>query len=107
MLSRFSANHTHLYPGALLRRLDNEGDARLPPGGEMLVEFSDGVVATGRLLEADRDAFVLRMPDYRTQRGTNVRARTWRLASTGEPGLLRVQKRLPADRAGPPLGEEP
>ena len=96
MLWRFSANHTHLYPGALLRRLDASGDTRLSPGDEMLVEFSDGVLATGRLLEADKDTAVLQMPGYRTQRGTNVVARAWRLVTADELGLLRVNKRLPS-----------
>ncbi|MFT4048114.1 MAG: hypothetical protein QM661_15665 [Solimonas sp.] len=96
MLRRFAANHTHLYPGALLRRLDAESDARLSPGDELLVEFSDGMLAIGQLMEANKEAVVLQMPDYRTQRGTNVAARTWRLVTTDEPGQFRVQKRLPA-----------
>jgi hypothetical protein len=47
MLWRFSANHTHLYPGALLRCLDTPGEARLSAGDELLVEFSDGASASG------------------------------------------------------------
>ncbi|HWK50147.1 MAG TPA: hypothetical protein VNR40_09685 [Steroidobacter sp.] len=97
MLWRFSANHTHLYPGAQLRPLDVSSEPRLSPGDDMLVEFSDGMFATGRLLEADPDAAVLQMPIYRTQRGTEVTARTWRLVSEGESGSMRVQKRLPME----------
>lgn len=96
LLWRFSANHTHLYPGAFLRSLDAPGGTRLSPGDEVLVEFSDGVLASGRLLEADADAAVLQMSLYRTQRGTDVAARTWRLVPAGEPGLIRVHKHLPA-----------
>lgn len=68
MLWRFSANNTHLYPGALLRCLDAPGEACLSAGDELLVEFSDGVVAGGRLLRAEPDAAVLQMPGYRTSR---------------------------------------
>jgi hypothetical protein len=95
MLWRFSANHTHLYPGAFLRLLDTAGDLRLSSGEDVLVEFSDGVSASGRVLEADAHAAVLQMSSYRTQRRTDVAARTWRLVPTDEPGVLRVQRRLP------------
>lgn len=97
MFWRFSANHTHLYPGALLRSVDAVGEVPLSPGDEILVQFSDGVLASGRLLEADGDETVLQMPIYRTQRGTEVEARAWRLVPAGEPGLIRVHRRhLPA-----------
>lgn len=94
MLWRFSANNTHLYPGALLRSLDAPGGIRFSAGDKLQVEFSDGVCASGRLLRAEPDAAVLRMPAYRTQRKTAVAARAWRLVPAGEPGLVRVQKRL-------------
>lgn len=96
MLWRFSANHTHLYPGALLRSLDAPGDVRLSPGDELLVEFSDGVLASGRLLTADSNTAVLQMPLHRTRRGTDVAPRAWRLVPGSGPGLMRVQKREPA-----------
>lgn len=47
MLWRLSANNIHLYPGALLRSLDDPSGARLSAGDELLVEFSDGVLASG------------------------------------------------------------
>ena len=96
MLRRYSANHTHLYPGALLLNLDTSDAQPLSPGDEVLVEFADGVLATGQLLEGDADTAVLRMSPYRTQRGTNVAAKTWHLVSANQRGTLRVQKRLPA-----------
>jgi hypothetical protein len=95
MLWRFSANNTHLYPGALLRCLDAPGTARLAAGDALLVEFSDGVTAEAQLLAAEPDAAVLQMPGHRTRRGADVGARTWRLAPGNEPGLVRVYKRLP------------
>ena len=96
MLWRFSANNTHLYPGAVLRSLDAPGEARLSAGDELMVEFSDGILAGGRLLQAEPNAAVLQVPSYRTQRKTTVAARTWRIVPGGEPGLLKVHKRLPA-----------
>ncbi|MCW5621234.1 MAG: hypothetical protein KIS79_09035 [Burkholderiales bacterium] len=93
---RFSANNTHLYPGALLRSLDTPSEAHLSAGDELLVEFSDGVFASGRLLEVAPNAALLQMPTYRTQRKTTVAERTWRIVPGDESGLVRVQKRLPA-----------
>lgn len=95
MLWRFSTNDSHLYPGALLRDLDASREVPLSPGDELLVEFSDGVIARGRLLEVGSDAVVLQMPLYRTARGTEVQARTWRILPGDEPGLMKVSKRLP------------
>lgn len=95
MLWRFSANHTHLYPGAFLRLLDTASDLRLSSGDDVLMEFSDGVFASGQVLEADAYAAVLQMSSYRTQRRTLVAARTWRLIPADEQGVLRVQRRLP------------
>ena len=94
---RFSANNTHLYPGALLRSLDAPSENRLSAGDELQVEFSDGVVAIGQLRQADAHAAVLAMPAYRSRHGTTVTERTWCMVPGGESGLVRVQKRLPAD----------
>lgn len=95
MLWRFSANNTHLYPGALLRSLDAPSETRLSAGDEVLVEFSDGVFVSGRLLQTAPEAAVLQMLAYRTRHATNVVPRTWRIVPGGKPGLVRVQKRLP------------
>ncbi len=95
MPRRFSANHTHLYPGALLRSLDAPDAASR--GEDALVEFSDGVTVTGRWSAAAVDAFVLRLPPYRTGRGTAIDAKAWRLVpAQDEPGTFRVKERLPA-----------
>lgn len=96
MLWRFSANNTHLYPGAILRSLDAPSGAHLSAGDELLVEFSDGIVASGQLLQAEPNAAVLQMPGYRTQHKTTVAERTWRIVPSDEAGLVRVQKRLPS-----------
>ncbi len=96
MLWRVSANHTHLYPGSLLRNLEAPGSVRLSPGDEMLVEFSDGILVTGCLLEVDGSTALLQMPAYRTQRGTILESRTWSVVAADEPGPLRVRKRLAA-----------
>jgi len=94
MLWRFSANNTHLYPGAHLRCLDAVGEDRLSAGDELLVEFSDGVLVIGQLLNVEAAAAILQMPRYETQRGTEVAARTWRLAPDGAPGRARIKKLL-------------
>lgn len=76
MLWRFSANDSHLYPGALLRDLDASREARLSSGDELLVEFSDGVIARGRLLEVGSNAVVLEHAEPRCKlgRGASCRA---------------------------------
>jgi len=96
MLWRFSANNTHLYPGAMLLSLDAPSKRRLSAGDELLVEFSDGITTSGRLLQVESNAAVLHLSSYQTQRKTTVAKRTWRIAPGGEAGLVRVQKRLPA-----------
>ncbi|MFT4103975.1 MAG: hypothetical protein QM674_23710 [Burkholderiaceae bacterium] len=96
MLWRFSTSNTHLFPGALLRSLDAPDDRHWSSGDDLLLEFSDGVLVSGRLIEVDPRMAVLQMPDYRTRRDTNVAARTWRAVPGGEPGLVRVQERLAA-----------
>lgn len=96
MLWRFSANHTQLYPGAQLRNLDDSSGIQLSSGDEMLAEFSDGVPASGRLLAVDKGVVVLDMPTYRTQRGTDVAPRIWRLVPADERGVMQVQRHVPA-----------
>lgn len=88
-------DHTHLFPGAQLRCLDTPGDQRLSANDGVLMLFSDGIFVSGRLLKAEAHAAVLYMPAYRTQRGTKVAARAWRIVPGGELGLVRVLQRLP------------
>ena len=95
MPGRLSANHTHLYPGALLRSLDAlDASSR---GEDAQVEFSDGVSVAGRWSAAAVDAFVLRLSSYRTGRGTGIGAKAWCLVPTQDPGTFRVKERLPAE----------
>lgn len=95
MLWRFSANNTHLYPGALLRALDRAEGATLAAGDGCLVEFSDGVCASGRLQSVTPALAVLQLAAYRTARGAAVAARTWGLGPDGAEGRVRVHRRLP------------
>lgn len=48
-------------------------------GAECLVEFGDGVTVIG-VYHHDGDALHLSVPTYRTARGTQVVARSWRLS---------------------------
>lgn len=94
MLWRFSANNTHLYPGAFLRCLDTVSEMNLKEGDELLVEFSDGVIVNGQLLHANAEAVTLQLPTYRAGHGTDVAERTWRIVPGDEPGFMHVKKRL-------------
>ncbi len=94
MLRRYSANNTHLYPGALLRVPDDDDRSEPSPGDEAVIEFSDGVIVNARWLEAGADGLVLRMPAWRTERGTEVEARTWRITPGDETDVLKVGKRV-------------
>ncbi|MDG9927375.1 MULTISPECIES: hypothetical protein [unclassified Pseudomonas] len=71
------------------------------------MEFSDGVIARGRLLEVGTDAVVLQMPLYCTARGTDVQARTWRVVPGDEPGLMKVNKRLACGVMSGPIPSRP
>ncbi|MGY8564474.1 hypothetical protein L0938_13755 [Paracidovorax citrulli] len=94
MVWRFSADNTHLYRGARLRSLETDKRVRLASGDDLLVEFSDGVFATGIVLQTETAETVLQMPRYATQRGTVVTARSWRIEPDSELGLLRVRERI-------------
>lgn len=100
MLWRYSADNTHLYPGALLRRLDVCDDGRLSAGDELLVEFSDGAAVVGRLVQIEADTALVQMPCYRTRKKATVVERTWCLTPGDELGTMRVRKRLPSAWAG-------
>ncbi len=93
-LWRLAANHTHLYPGALLRCLDAPAGARLARGDRAAVELADGTLALGRFAAVDCASAALDMQPHRTHRGAQVAARRWRVVPGGEPGLLRVRRRL-------------
>lgn len=95
MALRFSANNTHLYPGAILRHLDKHHALKPSSDDDILIEFSDGILAEGQLQSVEADGIVLRVPPYRTQKGTVVETRCWRIVRRDEPGEWRVQKRLP------------
>ncbi|CAH2902112.1 MAG: hypothetical protein PCALPYG88_5718 [uncultured Paraburkholderia sp.] len=74
---------TRTYPGSLLRNLDVPGHARLSTGDELLMEFSDGTLATGQLPEVDGSSALLQMPTCHTQRRTTIESRAWRVVASG------------------------
>jgi hypothetical protein len=59
-------------------------------GPECLVEFGD-VVTVIAAWARDRNAFHLSIPAYRTARGTEVAARSWRLVQ-GKDGAWRSER---------------
>jgi hypothetical protein len=70
---RFPFPHSHAFRGG---RVIVDEDARAGP--ECLVEFGDGVTVISEW-HAVGDAIQLSVPAYRTAKGTQVAARTWRL----------------------------
>jgi hypothetical protein len=52
-----------------------------------VVEFGDGVALVGEWYP-DRDTIHLRIPAYRTTKGTDMEARSWRLEQ-GKDGVWR------------------
>ncbi len=94
MLRRYAANNTHLYPGALLRVPDDDDPSAPLAGDEAVIEFSDGVTVHARWLEVDADGFALEMPAWRTERGAEVEARSWRVTRGDETGVLKVRTRI-------------
>lgn len=81
---RFSFPHSHAFPRG---RVVVDDDAKAGP--ECLVEFGDGVVVIADW-QASGDAVILRVPAYRTAKGTSIVSRTWRLVRTRD-GLWRSE----------------
>lgn len=70
---RFSFTHSHAFPGGRLTVEDAEATE-----GTCVVEFSDGSAMIGEW-HPDGDDILLRIPAYRTAKGTDVDAQSWRL----------------------------
>ena len=79
---RFAFTHTHVYPGGHAHLSGADVTAR--SDAPCVVEFSDGIVlpATCSLVA---DAVLLRLPAYRTTRGTQIEPNGWML----KPGTKR------------------
>ncbi len=87
---RFEFANTHAYPGCRARQSEASED---PDTSECLVEFSDGVTVAGHWT-ASADGIVVRIPTYRTTRGTSIEAKAWLLQADGEAGRWRVRERM-------------
>lgn len=70
---RFAFPYSHAFPGG---RVTVDDDAA--QGAECLVEFGDGIAVIAAW-SSDDGAIRLRIPAYRTAKGTEVAARDWRL----------------------------
>lgn len=82
---RFTFPHSHAFRKGRVA-VDDDGKA----GPECLVEFGDGVTVLADW-RADGGAFRLSIPDYRTAKGTLVKARHWRIAR-GRDDLWRAER---------------
>lgn len=81
---RFTFSHSHAFPGSRVAIEDAEATE-----GMCVVEFSDGVALIGEW-HPDGDAIHLKVPAYRTARGTDIDAQSWRLVR-GDDGLWRAR----------------
>jgi hypothetical protein len=90
------ASHSHLYPG--LEGVVAEGE--LSPAASPIharIMFADGAVAAGVLARDGDGNWSLSVDPYRTVRGTDIAAKRWALAFTGdEPAGMRfrIRKKL-------------
>lgn len=82
---RFSFPHSHAFQGGRLQIDDAETGE-----GTCMVAFGDGVEIIGEW-QPDGDDILLDIPAYRTARGTDVSARSWRLAQ-GRDGRWRSRR---------------
>lgn len=82
---RFSFSHSHAFPGSRLSIEDAEASE-----GTCVVEFADGSATIGEW-HPDGDDIVLEIPDYRTAKGTDVAAQSWRLVQN-KKGEWRSQR---------------
>ena len=84
-MMRFVFPHSHAFPGG---RVAVEDDANAGPG--CLVEFRDGVTVIAEW-RAVGDAIHLSVPTYRTAKGRQIAARTWRLVQRKD-GVWRSER---------------
>ena len=89
---RLAAGGTHLYPGARMRVLAGDVDARLRDGDTMLLEFGDGNVVTARVRSVTPQALLLEVDAHATRRGAAIATKRWRVAPAGD-GAMRVTAR--------------
>ena len=94
---RLRATHTHLYPGARLRRED--GAAELRKGDAVTIEFADMQVASAKVAATHDEQIELAVASHRTGKGKAIAAKRWLVqASEGEGAGYRIVRRL--DRTG-------
>lgn len=77
---RFSFPYSHAFHGGRLGVYDDGA-----PGPACTVEFSDGSVVVGQYATEGED-LLLSVPDYRTTKGTKVKARKWKLVRSLDGG---------------------
>ncbi|MEV6073076.1 hypothetical protein AB0L82_41590 [Nocardia sp. NPDC052001] len=82
---RIEVGYSHLFAGVELRP-DRDAD-------EYEIEFSDGSVARGEVLEDVGGGGVLRVESYRTAAGTEIPERVWTLRA-GEAGVFKLGRAL-------------
>src|SRR5215469_1193033 len=83
---------SHLYPGIILKTVAEEGEA-LPRRrmARCLVVFADGSSAAAKL-RREGDVHLLEVEAYRTDRGTLIGPRVWRVASMrGNRGIFELR----------------
>lgn len=82
---RFAFPYSHAFPRGRVT-VSDDGEA----GPECLVEFSDGVTVMGAW-RREGEALRLSVPAYRTAKGTQVAARSWRIVR-GKDGEWRSER---------------
>lgn len=82
---RFAFPHSHAFHRG---RVVVDDDAITDP--KCLVDFGDGITVIAEWRHAG-DAIGLSIPSYRTAKGTQVAARTWRLVH-GKDGVWRSER---------------
>jgi len=82
---RFVFPYSHAFQRG---RVTVDDDQQTGPG--CLVEFGDGVAVVAEW-HAAGNVLQLSIPSYRTAKGTQVAARTWRLVQ-GDDGVLRSER---------------
>ncbi|HTN48658.1 MAG TPA: hypothetical protein VMK32_04430 [Burkholderiaceae bacterium] len=92
-LWRLAASHTHLYPGARLRCLEEPSDLTLRAGDGVLVEFSDGQAVRGRIEDVIGPSAKLATAAYRTARGAEIPQKRWFIVPGGAFGVIKVKSR--------------
>ncbi|HET6321941.1 MAG TPA: hypothetical protein VFF87_07805 [Hyphomicrobium sp.] len=84
---RFSFPHSHAFSGGQLTVKDDAAS-----GSSCMVEFGDGTMVIGELIDAANGHYDVTIPDYETAKGNVVKAHSWRITKRAGEDVWRSMR---------------